>query len=96
MATSGSPVSPFTRAAGTPSADVDELSIPMRKFSIESEFLPPLQLHHAAIMDYQFDCAIANRPERLDELSGQGWRQSRRAIGIGRRADRGHLGGHSS
>jgi hypothetical protein len=66
MTTSGSPVSPLTRTAGTPSADVDELSTPMGKFSIKADFDPTLKLHHAAIMDYQLDCAVANRPERLE------------------------------
>jgi hypothetical protein len=89
MATSGSPISPFMRPAGTPSADLDELSMPMRKFSIEADFLPPLQLHHAAIMDDQLNCAVANRPERLDQLPGQGWRQRQHAVGIGRGDERG-------
>jgi hypothetical protein len=48
------------------------LALVLRKLSLETDFLVPLELHHPAVMDDQLNGAIADRAERLPELLEQG------------------------
>ena len=50
---------------------MDLLPFVICKSNIETDFLASFQLHYPAIVDHQFNGAVADLPERLEQLTEQ-------------------------
>jgi hypothetical protein len=68
------------RLSGRSDGDGSSLSSPLGAVGLEADLLAQLQLHHAAIVDHQFDRPEADRPQCVPQLAEELGRERERVI----------------